>query len=88
MNDDDNILKDPDFLFTIVATILKKYGGIIKLSEEDVLAVDMSDALGMKYDRDTGVITLRFVSADQIKSQSKSSSSRLKLVPELEDDDI
>ena len=61
---EDNVLKDPDFLFTYLrlwwsATVEK-----IELTEEDVLAVDMSEAVGLHYDRENSVITLKFVTAE------------------------
>ena len=88
MSDYDNVLKDPDFLFTLLAALMKRDGGMIDLTEEDVLAVDMSEAVGLHYDREKSVITLKFVSAEELATRyaSPSTPPRLKLVPEFEDE--
>ena len=88
MSDYDNVLKDPDFLFTLLAALMKRDGGKIELTEEDVLAVDMSEAVGLHYDREKSVITLKFVSAEELATRyaSPSTPPRLKLVPEFEDE--
>ena len=89
MSDHDNILKDPDFLFTILAAIMKRDGGEIVLSEDDVLAVNMTEAVGLHYDRESSVITLKFITPEELGERMKEPlpPPRLKLVPELEDDD-
>tara|TARA_A100000164_G_C21327879_1_gene505052 strand:- start:212 stop:484 length:273 start_codon:yes stop_codon:yes gene_type:complete len=87
---DDNILKDPDFLFTLLAALMKRDGGKIEITEDDVLAVDMSEAVGLHYDRENSVITLKFVSAEELAmrySDTPPSPPRLQLVPEFEDED-
>ena len=98
---EDNILKDPDFLFTLLAAIMKRSGeGKLEIYEEDILAVDASEAVGLQYDRDTGRITLKFISADELEARTNAldelydrvdnariNPPRLKLVPELEDDE-
>ena len=85
----ENILKDPDFLFTLLAALMKRTGeGRLEITEEDILAVDMSEAVGLHYDRQNGLIVLKFISADELASRARgidSSPPRLKLVPELED---
>lgn len=93
-----NILKDPDFLFTLLASVMKREGGEIKISDKDLLAVDMTEAVALHYDQETGTITLRFISAEQLTdSLGKQSTAKdklsalgppgLRLVPELEDDE-
>ena len=88
MSDHDNILKDPDFLFTILAAIMKRDGGEIVLSEDDVLAVNMTEAVGLHYDRESSVITLKFITAEELAERMKEPlpPPRLELVPEFEDD--
>ena len=88
MSDYDNILKDPDFLFTILAAIMKRDGGEIVLSEDDVLAVNMTEAVGLHYDRESSVITLKFITAEELAERMKEPlpPPRLELVPEFEDD--
>lgn len=84
----ENILKDPDFLFTLLAALMKRNGGRLEITEDDILAVDMSEAVGLHYDRQNGLIVLKFISADELAARARgidSSPPRLKLVPELED---
>ena len=94
----DNVLKDPDFLFTLLAAVMKRTGeGKLEITEEDVLAVDMSEAVALHYDRQNGLIILSFVSAEELAKRNRAADylkdrlaktpPQLKLVPELEDDE-
>lgn len=86
----DNILKDPDFLFTLLAAVMKRSNtGKLTISEEDILAVDMTEAVGLQYDRVNGEITLSFITAQELSERSNQIKEppRLKLVPELEDNE-
>ena len=89
MSDHDNVLKDPDFLFTLLAALIKREGGRLEITEDDVLSVDMSEAVGLHYDRERSVITLKFVSAEELalRYTKPQTPPRLKLVPEFEDED-
>ena len=94
---EDNILKDPDFLFTLLAAVMKRDGGTLELTEDDILSVDMSEAVALHYDRTTGTVILKFLSAkeifnrqravDHLQEKIDAATPRLKLVPELEDDE-
>ncbi len=86
----DNVLKDPDFLFTLLAAIMKRTDeGQVEITEEEILAVDMSEAVGLHYDRETGKIILKFISAAELAARAGlfPDPPRLKLVPEFEDDE-
>ena len=93
----ENILKDPDFLFTLLAAIMKREGGSLVITEEDILSVDMTEAVALSYDRPAGKIILNFLTeqeilkrslaVDHLKKKIDASTPRLKLVPELEDKD-
>lgn len=91
----ENILKDPDFLFTLLAAIMKRQDGTLVITEEDILSVDMTEAVALNYDRTNGHIVLRFITEEEILKRSlavdhlkkKISTPRLKLVPEFEDED-
>ena len=66
-----NILKDPDFLFTLLAAVMKRQGeGKLEISEEDIMAVDMTEAVGLQYDRESGLITLKFISAEELAERT------------------
>jgi|TARA_R110002167_G_scaffold337564_2_gene545056 hypothetical protein len=93
-----NVLKDPDFLFTLLASIMKREGGVIKILEKDLLAVDMTEAVALHYNQETGTITLKFISAEQLTDSdlftkqltpedklSALGPPALRLVPELEE---
>ncbi len=91
-----NVLKDPDFLFTLLAAVMKRNGGDLEILEEDLLAVDMSEAVALHYDPVEGKIILKFLSAEKLsKTLAKQASTMpqdytppaLSLVPELEDDE-
>jgi hypothetical protein len=86
-----NILKDPDFLFTLLAAVMKRQGeGKLEISEEDIMAVDMTEAVGLQYDRESGLITLKFISAEELAERTSTTEQadppRLRLVPEFEDE--
>ena len=83
-----NILKDPDFLFTLLAAVMKRQGeGKLEITEEDIMSVDMTEAVGLQYDRESGLITLKFISAEELseRTAAKKDPPRLTLVPEFED---
>jgi len=85
----DNVLKDPDFLFTLLAAVMKRSNtGKLTISEEDILAVDMTEAVGLHYDRTNGEITLSFITAEELTERASQTKEppRLKLVPEFEDE--
>ena len=66
----ENILKDPDFLFTLLAAIMKRQDGSIVITEEDILSVDMSEAVALSYDRPNGKIILSFISEQEVLKRS------------------
>jgi ribosomal protein L12E/L44/L45/RPP1/RPP2 len=90
-----NVLKDPDFLFTLLAAVMKRQGGELEIFEDDLLAVDMTEAVSLYYDPVEGKIILKFIAGDQLSDAlARSSASNaaapprgLSLVPELEDDE-
>jgi ribosomal protein L12E/L44/L45/RPP1/RPP2 len=90
-----NVLKDPDFLFTLLAAVMKRNGGDLEILEEDLMSVDMTEAVALHYDPIEGKITLKFLSGEELSEklsqQSVSLSGQnppgLALVPELEDDE-
>lgn len=76
---------------------MKRDGGELEIFEDDLLAVDMTEAVSLYYDPDNGKIILKFISGDQLSDalarQSANSDGDgmfhrgLSLVPELEDDE-
>lgn len=45
-----NFLQDPDNLFVILVSVIKKNGGKLVLKDEDILKVSKNDLVMMKYD--------------------------------------
>ncbi len=47
-------LKDPDYLFNIIVALVKKNGGEIVLTKEEINSVTKGDTIGMYYETKTG----------------------------------
>ena len=54
-------LNDPDYLFSILTIIVKKSGGKITLTEEEMKNVSKGDLIGMYYEPKTGNLILKEV---------------------------
>jgi hypothetical protein len=54
-------LNDPEYLFSILTALVKKNGGKIKLTEQDMQNVSKGDLVGMYYEPKTGNIILKEV---------------------------
>ena len=54
-------LQDPEYLFSILTAIVKKNGGKIELTEEEMKAVSKGDLVGMYYEPETGTLILKQV---------------------------
>jgi len=55
------LLKDPNFLMVMLATLVKKAGGEIRFSTEDIESVSMQDLMGIFKDTDSDDFILRIV---------------------------
>ena len=55
-------MKDPEYLFSILAAIVKKNDGFLRLSEEEIKAVSKNDIIGMYYEPETNSIVFKKVS--------------------------
>ena len=59
-NDDTLLLKDPQFLMVLLATIVKKYQGAITVSESDMASITTDDAIGLfKHAEDDSAFILK-----------------------------
>jgi hypothetical protein len=77
-----NKLSDPDFLFNILAAIVKKSGGIITITEKELSNISKGDYLGMYYEPKTGNLVLKEVDPDdmlQASSMVRESKSQEKV---------
>ncbi len=64
-------LKDPEYLFSIITMLVKKNGGKITLTEEEMKSVSKGDLIGMYYEPKTGSLILKEVnSEDMLKATS------------------
>ena len=59
-------LKDPEYLFSIITMLVKKNGGKITLTEEEIKSVSKGDLIGMYYEPDTGNIILKEVNTEDM----------------------
>jgi S-adenosylhomocysteine hydrolase len=64
-------LQDPDYLFSLLTILVKKNGGKIIVTEEEMKNVSTGDLIGMYFEPKTGNIILKEVDAeDMLKAQS------------------
>ena len=54
-------LNDPDYLFSLLTALVKKSGGTIKITKEELSSVTKGDLLGMYYEPKTDAIILKKV---------------------------
>jgi len=63
-------LQDPDYLFSLLTMLVKKNGGKIVITEEEMKNVSTGDLIGMYYEPNTGNLILKEVDAeDMIKAR-------------------
>ena len=54
-------LNDPEYLFSILTILVKKYEGKITITEEEMKSVSKGDLIGMYYEPKTGNLILKEV---------------------------
>jgi len=54
-------LNDPEYLFSLLTVLVKKYGGKITVTEEEMKSVTKGDLIGMYFEPKTGTIILKEV---------------------------
>ena len=59
-------LQDPEYLFSILTIIVKKSGGKITLTEEEMKSVSKGDLIGMYYEPKTGSLILKEVEPEDM----------------------
>ncbi len=62
----DKYLNDPDYLFSILTMLVKKNGGKITITEEEMKNVSTGDLIGMYYEPKTGNLILKEVDAEDM----------------------
>ena len=58
------LLKDPNFLMVMLATLVRKAGGEIRFSTEDIESVSTQDLMGIFKDTDSNDFILRILSRE------------------------
>ena len=59
-------LQDPEYLFSILTILVKKNGGKITLTEEEMKSVSKGDLIGMYYEPSTGNLILKEVEPEDM----------------------
>jgi hypothetical protein len=59
-------LQDPEYLFSILTILVKKNGGKITLTEEEMKSVSKGDLIGMYYEPKTGSLILKEVDPEDM----------------------
>ena len=54
-------MKDPEYLFSILAAIVKKNDGFLRLTQEEIEAVTKNDIIGMYFEPETNSIVFKKV---------------------------
>jgi len=54
-------LEDPEYLFSLLTILVKKNGGEIVLTEEEIKSVTKGDLIGMYFEPKTGNLILKEV---------------------------
>ena len=54
-------LNDPNFLFTLLISLIKRGGGELRISSEDVLKVTKQDLVALMFDKKSEEIILKLV---------------------------
>ena len=64
-------LNDPEYLFSLLTVLVKKYGGKITVTEEEMKSVTKGDLIGMYFEPKTGDIILKEVDPKDMLSATK-----------------
>ena len=54
-------MKDPEYLFSILAALVKKNNGILRITEEEITAVSKNDIIGMYFEPETNSVVFKEV---------------------------
>ena len=58
-------LQDPEYLFSILTMLVKKNGGKITITEEEMKTVSKGDLIGMYYEPKTKTLLLKEGAAEE-----------------------
>jgi len=60
------LLEDSEWLFTMLTAILKREGGVLKVSDEQLFEVSKKDIVGLYYDKKDNCTILKLVNAAEM----------------------
>ena len=69
-------LSDPEYLFSILTALVKKNGGKIVLTEEELGNISKGDLMGMYYEPATGNLILKEVEPKDMVSATSIAQDR------------
>ena len=69
-------LNDPEYLFSILTALVKKNGGKIVLTEEELGNISKGDLMGMYYEPATGNLILKEVEPKDMVSATSIAQDR------------
>ena len=64
-------LNAPEYLFSLLTVLVKKYGGKITVTEEEMKSVTKGDLIGMYFEPKTGDIILKEVDPKDMLAATK-----------------
>ena len=63
-------MDDPEYLFAVLTAMVKKYGGTITLTKEELNAAKKGDLIGMYYEPKTDSIVFKDVDTEDLLQAS------------------
>ena len=63
-------MNDPDYLFAVLTAMVKKYGGTITLTKEELSVAQKGDLIGMYYEPKTDSIVFKEVDTEDLLQAS------------------
>lgn len=63
-------MTDPDYLFAVLTAMVKKFGGSISLSKDELAAAQKGDLIGMYYEPKTDSIVFKEVGTEDLLQAS------------------
>ncbi len=73
-------MQDPDFLFSVLAMLVKKSGGKITITDAEMKDVSKGDLIGMYYEPKSGDLILKQVDKEdmlQAKSMVRDTNDKI-----------
>ena len=70
-------LQDPEYLFSLLTILVKKNGGEIVLTEEEMKNVSKGDLIGMYFEPKTGNLILKEVNPEDMLRATNMSTDKV-----------